>query len=98
MKGEVLMVGEYLQSSAGVISYKSKETGQPASFEKLTHTILTAQGAVSVDEDTRKLKSFDVTNYKPPFAKGDKIIVIVSSVTSSKGVTTARGTMESLVA
>jgi len=94
LKGELLQCGEYLMTRAETISYKSKTDGKAASFDKLTHTILTSEGAVSVDEDTRKLLAFDSKTYKSPYVKGGKVVILVESKISVRGVVTIRGHLE----
>jgi len=89
LKGELIQCGEYLMSRSETIKYS--KNGKADQFDKLTHTVLTTEGAVSVDEDTRKLPGFSAETYKSPFKKGQTVAIVVTSKTSLKGVVTIRG-------
>jgi len=89
LAGELVQCGEYLMAKAETISYT--KDGKASSFDALRHTVLTPGGAVTVDEDTRKLPNFVAAKYVSPFKKFDKIAVLVTSKITDKGVTTLRG-------
>jgi len=89
--GNVLACGEYLMSRPERIEYRDKSTKLPASMDKLGHTILTEHGAITVEQDTRKLVGFDVGKYVSPFKKGQRVCVVVSSMVNNLGVITLRG-------
>jgi len=98
LRGQLIQGGEYLMSKAENIPYKDKKTGAAASFDKLTHTILTSDGAVAVEEDTRKIAGFDPVKYRSTYSKGQKVVVLVESKVSVRGVVTLRGKLEALEA
>jgi len=89
--GFPIMVAEYLMSKAERIEYRDKTTKQPAVMDKLAHTVLTEQGAINVEQDTRKLPAFEPSKYVSPFKRGQKLCILISSVQVSLGVITVRG-------
>jgi len=91
LKGELIQCGEYLMSKADTVKYF--KDGKAESFSKLTHTVLTSEGAVSVDEDTRAMPGFNPETYKSPFKKGQIVAILVTSKISQKGVVTIRGSV-----
>jgi len=88
---ETVVFADYLMSVAAKVDYKNKTTGKPDSFDKLTHTVLVATGAATVDEDTRSLPGFDAAKYVSPFKQGDRVAILADSKSSLKGVVTFRG-------
>lgn len=93
---ETVQFADYLMSVASRVDYKNKATGKPDSFDKLTHTVLVATGAATVDEDTRNIPNFSAAAYKSPFKQGDRVAVLVDSKSSLKGVVTFRGKLLSV--
>lgn len=89
LKGELIQCGEYLMSRCETIKYA--KNGKSEQFDKLSHTVLTGEGAVTVDEDTRKLANFNPDTYKAPFKKGQSVAIVVESKISQRGVVTIRG-------
>jgi len=90
-KGEVLAFGEYLLSRPETIKYMDKTTHQPATFDKLSHTVLTPHGARTVEEDTRSIPDFKPATYQNPFKKGQAVVIAVNGLAIIKGVTTLKG-------
>jgi len=91
--GNLLLRGRYLLSKAETIKYRDKTTKQAATMDKLSHSLLTGQGVVFVEEDTRSIAAFNPETYKSPFKESDQVVVLVSSVKQEMGITTIRGVL-----
>jgi len=91
LAGEEIVIVRYYMTKAETVPYRDKTTQRPMSFDKLTHTVLTKDGAAAVDEDTRGIPNFVAKDYKPPFADGDRVAFSVVEKTSVKGVVTYKG-------
>jgi len=90
--GFPLMVAEYLMSKPERIEYRDKTTKQPATMDKLSHSVMTEQGVLTVEQDTRKIRDFDPAKYVSPFKRGQRLCILISSLQVQLGVITVRGT------
>lgn len=94
--GKIVVVGKFLHFKAETIAYRDRVSGKPATFDKIEFTVMTANGVVFVQPDTRRIPGFDIAKYKPPFAENAKVVVEIQSMVVEKGVTTIGGTIEAL--
>jgi len=92
--GDRLLFGEYRASKAEVIKYRDKTSHQMTEMKMLRHTVEIGSDSVQVNE--RVDDNFDVAGYKPPFTKGQKVVVFVDSLLIEKGVPNARGKLEAI--
>lgn len=91
--GNLMLRGRFLLSKAERINYRDKTTKQAATMDKLSHSILTGQGVVFVEEDTRNIPGFSPETYKVQFKEQAQVVVLVSSVKQEMGITTVRGVL-----
>jgi len=91
--GNLLLRGRFLLSKAEKINYRDKTTKQAAVMDKLSHTILTGNGVVFVEEDTRNIPGFNPETYRNDYKENQQVVVVVSSVKQEMGITTIRGAL-----
>lgn len=93
--GKILTVATFLFFKKEKVGYRGKD-GRPAEFDKIEFSVLTANGIVFVQPDTRKIPGFDMETYKCPFKPNDKVVVEIVSMSVDKGITTIGGTVSPL--
>lgn len=89
--GNVVALGEYRSSKPETIHYRDKESGRAAEFSQLRHTV--EFGAESVQVSERVAEDFKPSEYKPPFKKGEKVLVQITAMEVSRGLISVRGTL-----
>lgn len=94
--GRILTIGQFLFFKKEVVAYRDSKTGKPATFDKVEFAVLTANGVVLVQPDTRKIPDFDFAKFECPFKQMDKVVVEIDSMTVDKGVTTIGGKISKL--
>lgn len=92
--GNLIALVEYRSSKAEPITWSDRETGRAMKAVTLTHVVENDKTSMIVSE--RVPETFDYANYVPPFKKGEKVLVQITSVARAKGVTTLYGTLEPL--
>jgi len=90
--GKILTVATFLHFKKEVVAYRGKD-GKPATFDKIEFAVLTANGIVFVQPDTRRIPGFEMETYKCPFKPNDKVVVEITSMAVDKGITTIGGTL-----
>jgi len=94
--GKIVTIGVFLHFKKEVIAYRDSKTGKPATFDKLEYAVLTANGVVMVQPDTRKIPDFDFAKFECPFKQMDKVVVEVHTMSVNLGVTTIGGNITKL--
>ena len=92
LKGAFCALGEYRSSKAEMISWRDKASGRPMSAPMLRHTVEFGEQSVAVSErvpDNTKLEDIKV-----PFIKGERVFLVVSEYTTTKGLVACRGTLD----
>lgn len=87
-------LAEYRSSNAEIIKYQDKKTGRMAEMAMLRHNIEVGDVAVAINERTED--GFKVETYKPPYKKGQKVLVVLQSMETDKGLIRARGTLHAI--
>jgi hypothetical protein len=85
-------VAEYRNSKAEAINYTDKMSGRAATLKTLRHGLEVNGEAVAFNE--RVPDSFKIEDYKAPFAKGQKVLVTLTSLQNDKGVIRASGKLD----
>jgi len=91
--GERLLVGDYRLGKAEAITYRDK-SGKTANAVVLRHTLECGNDVIAVSvfaDDSVKAET-----WKPPFAKGTKVVVRLESLVIDKGTITVRGDIQPL--
>lgn len=96
--GQLLLVGTFVHFKKEVVPYRDRKTGQPATFDKVEFQVLTANGVVSVQPDTRKIPGFKMDSYRCPFKPQQPVVVIVEGMVTERGNTTIAGSISALEA
>jgi len=96
--GKLLVVGSVVFFKKDVVPYRDKQTGKPATFNKIEYSVVTARGVWFVQPDTRKIKDFDMNTFANPFKNGQRVVVEVESMITEKGQVTVSGNIEPLEA
>jgi len=96
--GKILFVGKFLLMKKDVVAYRDRESGQPATFNKVEYQVLGADGVVFVQPDTRKIPGFKMETHTCPFKQMQDVVVTIEKMEVSKGQTTIAGTIEALEA
>jgi len=89
--GGFYALGEYRGTKAETVNYRDKQTGNRASFSSINHVVETGDQTVTVQE--RLPDGADIKAVKPPFKKGQKVLVQVESIERVSGFIRATGTM-----
>lgn len=97
LAGKILLVGKFVFMKKEVVPYRDRD-GKPATFNKLEFAVLSANGIVFVQPDTRKMPDFKMDTYKCPFKEMDTVVVEVERMETEKGQTTIAGRAEYLEA
>jgi len=92
LNGEPVLVVEYRASNAETIKWRDKVSKQALSAPTLRHTVEFSKGSMAVSE--RVEDTFDTGAYKPPFKKGDKVVLRFTGWQQQKGAVTASGSLE----
>lgn len=98
LAGKFLLVGKFVHFKKEVVAYRDRQTGQAATFNKLEFTILTANGIVFVQPDTRKIPGFKMDAYVCPFKDNQQVVIEVEKMVTERGTTTVAGNIEVLEA
>jgi hypothetical protein len=85
-------IAEYRSSKAETIKFLDKKTGRMAEMKSLRHNIEVGEVAVALNQ--RVEDTFNVDDYKPPFKKGQRVLVRLTEMNMDKGLVRARGTLE----
>lgn len=93
--GHIGCIAEYRSSKAEEIKYTEKATGRQAIMKTLRHNLELGDVAVAFNE--RVEDSFNVADYKPPYQKGQKVLVSLTSLQNDKGVVRAAGKLTPLI-
>jgi len=93
--GKILTVATFCHFKKEVVAYRGKD-GKPATFDKIEFAVLTANGIVFVQPDTRKIPGFEMDTYKCQFKPNDRVVVEINSMAIEKGITTIGGTVSPL--
>lgn len=93
--GKIVSIATFMFFKKEVIAYRDS-AGKPATFEKLEYAVLTANGVVFVQPDTRKIPGFDYNTFKCAFTMGDKVVIEIEKMETSKGITTIGGSISKL--
>jgi len=96
MDGHIILVGRFLMMKKEVVPYRDRQSGQAATFNKLEFQVLTPNGTVFVQPDTRKMAGFKMETYVSPFKEMQKVVVVIDKLDTQKGITTIAGTIEAL--
>jgi len=94
--GKIITVARFLHFKKEVIPYRSRVDGKAATFNKVQYTVMTANGVVFVEPDTRQIPGFNMETFKCPFVDNEKIVVEITGMSTEKGVTTITGNVEKL--
>ncbi len=81
--GRLFIVGEYRGGVATEFSGDDKKTGRRRSYKKVQYSVETGGSTWLVTEFLPD--ETDLKTWKPPFQKGDKVIVDVSAAIPNKG-------------
>jgi len=92
--GGVWLIGEYRLSKAETVHYRDKVSGKSASFSSIVHHLETGNEAVSVQE--RVPDGADLSKFKAPWNKGQKVLVEVKSLERVGGFLRASGPVETI--
>jgi len=92
--GVPLAVVEYRNSKCDVVEWRDKESGKMRSFVKLMHSVETATDAFQVSERTDD--TFKPDSYKPPFKKGQRVVLLLDHWAETKGVLNVGGSLVAL--
>jgi len=92
INGRLFILGEYRSGVASEFSGDDKRTGRRRSYKK-------AQFSVETGGPTWLVTQFlpdetDLTTWKPPFTKGDRVLVNVSAAVPNKGRVDVSGTLQ----
>lgn len=96
LAGAFLIVAEYRSGAAEVINWRDKDTGRALSATVLRHVIEVGQHSVTVNE--RVPEGAKVEDIKFPAKKGDKVLLHLSSMETTKGMISVRGRIEPIEA
>jgi len=94
--GKILVVGQFAHFKKEKVAYRNKVSGAAAVFDKLEYAVLTANGIVFVQPDTRKIPGFDYDKFESPFKPNQKVVIEISSMIVEKGITVIGGTISAL--
>jgi len=93
--GSPVLLVEYRNSQAETIKWRDKETRRMMEAPSLRHSVETADSAIVVNE--RPAETMDVNKYVAPFRKGQKVLLHVQSLTTERGIVSARGILQPIV-
>lgn len=91
-EGEPILLAEYRTSNAETIKWTDKTSGRAREAGVLRHTVETGKASIIVEE--RTADDFRPETYVPAFKKGQRVAVLVLSLTVDKGRITIRGSLE----
>jgi len=100
LAGEQVLFVEYFTSKADHIRWTDKDTRKPLEADVLSHTVLTAEAAIRVDQrleegqSAAQVKAMMQSNIK----RGDKVLLRFSMLAVNKGSITCRGTLDKVTA
>jgi len=94
--GVVGFLGEYRHSKAEMLQWRDKTTGKAMHAPVLRHTVETTTATISITE--RVADDFDVAGFKPPFTKGQKVLVELTELKLDKGNLSGRGSLPPVIA
>jgi len=92
--GGVFAIGEFRKSKLENVKYRDKQTGKMAEFNSHVHTIETGEDTIFVQD--RIEDGTDPHTLKPPFPKGVKVIVGITTLERVQGFLRATGTMSAI--
>jgi hypothetical protein len=93
--GGVMAVAEYRMGSVDVINYRDKKTGVARSANVIKTTLEMGDKSLNLTEFVRDEK-FTVESWKPPYKKGTRVLVELTSLQESKGILTGDGVVHPL--
>lgn len=94
LAGGRLLVGEYRSSKAENITWRDKQSGKPMHAATLRHIVECGGDSVVVSDYLPDGQTAE--GYKPPFTKGQPVIISVTSIQVDKGLVSCRGQMSAL--
>lgn len=92
--GEPMFLVEYRSSKCEKVEWRNKDTGRPDSFVKVTHNV--EMGNLSFPVSERAPDGTSPETYKPPFNKGQRCALHVSSFGQWQGKNITAGRLEPL--
>jgi len=95
LKGSQILIVEYRNSVAETISWRDRETNKMLSAAILRHNVETDSGPLIINE--RMGEGFDPKSYASPFTKGKRYVCHFTEMATARGVTTGRGTLQTLI-
>jgi len=73
--GTVVTIAEWRGADAAPIEYMDKATGKKAEMTGIRHSVELGNKALVATEDVPE--GFKADDYKPPFKKGDKVVLVL---------------------
>ena len=90
--GKFLALGEYRSGKVDRIDYRDNKTGQAKTFMKITHHV--EVGSMPVIFSEKIPDGVSPESIKIPHVKGKMVVCSIQSLSTEKGVTSARGSIE----
>lgn len=94
MEGQIVVVGQYVKGRAEDINVRDKATGgrRPAAVSR--ETVMTGTDPVVVTAWLSDGKT--AADWKPSAIRGDKVVVLITSMAMSNGIPVLSGRVEKL--
>lgn len=89
--GARILLGEYRHGKCETINYRDKQTGKPASFTAVRHTVEIGDDSFLVSE--RVPDNFEISTWSPPVRKGSRVLVQFDKFQVVNGVGQFGGTV-----
>lgn len=92
-QGNALVIGEFRTSKCDEITFR-EDGGKRRQAVVIRHTVECGESTVSVSEFAPD--EFKAADFKPPYKKGDRVVVFLAGYVVDKGNVTVRGVMAAL--
>jgi len=92
--GSRILVGEYRHGKCETINYRDKQSGKPASFTSVRHTVEIGEDSFLISE--RVPDNFNVAEWLPPVPKGKRCVITFDKFLVANGVGQFNGTVVQL--
>jgi hypothetical protein len=89
------MIAEFVASKPEHIEWQDSETGKMREAEMLRHNVVSGDEVFAVNERTKA--DFVATKYVSPFKRGQKVVIVITSLSRIKGMTKYGGELHAFV-